>query len=465
MPSFRAPDFGVSFPALFQSSNDGTLAAVRRSDRGARDAAHKLTRLSPTEHMRRANVYMTNRAFTEAREHWQALINSYPNDPRVPEALLGMGRSYSQARDYSDAYATFDQLARTYSSTKEGREGLNFSAAALLRMGRPADAVARYIEYVDRVPNGERIDTAYLNVIDTYREAGLPEQAIAWVARARQRFLGTPTESNAIFGRLRLDVAEGDWRHAVATADELSRRGFQKGVLTTPAEVAYLRAFSLERMGNRREAFNAYLAIPDSPDSYYGWLASERLAGLSDTHNQNVIKERTARVNSQIDSASELYPAPYRPTLLRAAKSRGLDPRFILAVIRQESVFRPQAKSPAGARGLLQLTIDAAQKYAAGARINNLSERDLYRPETSITVGAEYIGELARMFPNMLEAVAASYNGGEDNVARWVKRARHKDPGVLTAEIGFDETKTYVQRVMSNYRAYRQLYSADLVRR
>jgi len=128
-------------------------------------------------------------------------------------------------------------------------------------------------------------------------------------------------------------------------------------------------------------------------------------------------------------------------------------------------VFRPTAKSPAGARGLLQLTIDAARRYAPGAGLNALRENELYRPETSILVGGEYLADLARMFPNMLEAVAASYNGGEDNVARWVKRAKHKDPGVFTAEIGFEETKSYVQKVMANYRAYRQLYTADLIRK
>jgi len=69
------------------------------------------------------------------------------------------------------------------------------------------------------------------------------------------------------------------------------------------------------------------------------------------------------------------------------------------------------------------------------------------------------------MFPQLPEAVAASYNGGEDNVARWVKRSKHKDSGVFTAEIGFDETKGYVQKDMANYRCYCQLYTADLMRR
>src|SRR6185503_4313895 len=132
--------------------------------------------------------------------------------------------------------------------------------------------------------------------------------------------------------------------------------------------------------------------------------------------------------------------------ILSAAKSRKLDPRFILALIKQESVFRPTAKSPAGARGLLQLTIDAAQKYAAHAGYNSVQENQLYQPETSIRLGSEYLAELSNMFPDLLEAVAASYNGGEDNVARWVKRAKQKDPGVFTSEVGFDETKGYVQK-------------------
>jgi soluble lytic murein transglycosylase len=137
----------------------------------------------------------------------------------------------------------------------------------------------------------------------------------------------------------------------------------------------------------------------------------------------------------------------------------------VLALIKQESVFRPQAKSPAGARGLLQLTIDAAQKYAAHAGMAPVEENQLYQPETSIRLGSEYLAELATMFPNLPEAIAASYNGGEDNVARWVRRAKQKDPGVFTAEIGFDETKAYVQKVMNNYRVYQQLYTTDLKRK
>lgn len=448
-----------------QSASETTLAAVRRSDAADRDAKGNLKRLAPAEHMRRAAVYLSVRAFAEARAHWQTLIDNYPQDPRVPEAMLGIGRSYFLSKDYQPGYAIFNQIVQNYNGTKESREALNFSAASLLRMGRFAESADRYAEYVDRYQNGERIDTAHLNVIDTLREANKPAEALQWVARTRQRFAGTAVETNAMFAELRLYIAEDRWSDAVNIADQLLKRSFSKAVLTSPAEVAYLKAFSLEKAGRKNEAFNAYLSVPDSIESYYGWLATQRLDDLAGSSRAQIVSQREERVNSAMDSVAELYPAPYRQAILNATKSRKLDPRFILALIRQESVFKPLAKSPAGARGLLQLTMDAAQKYGPGAGLNALRENQLYQPETSITVGAEYIEHLTKLFPQMLEPVAASYNGGEDNVARWLERAGRPDPGVFTAEVGFDETKGYVQKVMSNYRVYKRLYTADLIRK
>lgn len=415
--------------------------------------------------MRRAAIYLSVRAFAEARAHWQTLIDNYPQDPRVPEALLGIGRSYFLGKVYQDGYVVFNQLAQQYNGTKEGREALNFSAASLLRMGKFSEAAARYAEYVDRFPSGERIDTAHLNVIDTLREANKPAEALQWVTRTRQRFAGTAVETNAMFAALRLYVAENQWNDAVNMAEQLLKRSFPKAVMTSPSEVAYLKAYSLEHAGRKNEAFTAYLTVPDSIESYYGWLATQRLEALAGSSRAEIVAKREERVNTAIDSVADTYPAPYRQAILSAAKSRKLDPRFILALIRQESVFKPSAKSPAGARGLLQLTMDAAQKYGPGAGLNALRENQLYQPETSITVGAEYIEHLTSLFPHMLEPVAASYNGGEDNVARWLERSKRTDPGVFTAEVGFDETKDYVQKVMSNYRVYRQLYTADLIRK
>jgi soluble lytic murein transglycosylase-like protein/TolA-binding protein len=445
-----------------QAQGDDTLGTVRRLDRTGRAPDGKPAQLPAQEHLRRAGVYMTNRAFSEAREHFNAVIERYPSDPLVSSALYGLGRSYFQDRRYQESIPFFERLTREFAETKDGREGLYSLASAYLRMGQANEAATHYHNYTEKYPQGERIEAAYLNVVDSLREAGQPEDSINWIARTRVRFPNTATDKNALFARLRLDIAASDWAHALEAINQLLPSPSPAGVMTNGDELLYLRALSLERLGRRDEAFNSYLAVNDKPDSYYGWLATERLTSLADTQRRSLLTARANRIRGQVSSVSSQYPAPYREIIVREANKRGLDPRLLLAIMKQESGFRPRAKSIAAARGLLQLTIDTALKYAARAGFNNIREDDLYRPEVNIAIACEYLAELKRLFPDLPEAVAASYNGGEDNAARWLKRSAHRDPAIFAAEVGFSETKGYVFKVISNYRAYQMLYTEDL---
>jgi soluble lytic murein transglycosylase len=452
--------------AYSQSTSDASLNAVRVSDRADRSANGKLASdITPAEHMRRAGIYLVNRAFASAREHWQAVLDNYPNDPNVPPALYGMARSYYVERRYEEARQIYERLARNYPDTKEGREGSNFAASSLLRMGRGAEAAVRYAEYIEKYPNGERLDTAHLNIIDGYRESGQPQNAIVWIDRTRARFAGTVVETNAIFARLRLDIAVADWRHAVQTADELLQKPLTTASNTSADEVLYLKAHSLEREGRTQDAVRTYLMIPESINSYYGGQATKRLTAINDSTAHQRAAERSQSVQAAVARSATDYPAPFRFQVVSEARKRGLDPRLVLAIMKQESAFKPNAKSPSAARGLLQLTIDAAQKYAKRAGIKLPTDDSLYQPATNIAVGSEYLSELSRMFAGLPEAMAASYNGGEDNVARWLGRTNQNDEGVFAAEVGFTESKNYVFKVMSYYRAYQQLYDSNLNRR
>jgi len=205
--------------------------------------------------------------------------------------------------------------------------------------------------------------------------------------------------------------------------------------------------------------------MPDNVTSYYGGLATNRLAAINDSAAHQKAAERWQTVQAALAAAAADYPAPYRFQVVSEAKKRGLDPRLVLAIMKQESAFKPNAKSPSAARGLLQLTIDAAQKYATRAGLKQITDDSLYQPATNIAVGSEYLSELSRMLAGLPEEIAASYSGGEDNVARWLGRLNQNDEGVFAAEVGFTESKNYVFKVMSYYRAYRQLYTADLRRR
>src|SRR4029453_13906218 len=121
--------------------------------------------------------------------------------------------------------------------------------------------------------------------------------------------------------------------------------------------------------------------------------------------------------------------------------------------------------SPAGARGLLQLVYDTAIKYDEKAGYPKLQPDQLYSPSVNIAVGATYIAGLKSQFGGLYEAIAASYNGGEDNAARWLNRSKPKDAGIFTSEIGFAETKNYVFKVMNKYRTYKAIYDENLNRR
>ena len=160
-----------------------------------------------------------------------------------------------------------------------------------------------------------------------------------------------------------------------------------------------------------------------------------------------------------------LYPAPYADALIKHAPSRNVDPRFLLAIMRQESRFRPDVKSYAAARGLMQFISTTAARVAAELGLESFRQDDLYDPSTSILFGAHYTGNLFKLFPNQPAAVAASYNGGEDNVQRWMARSKSDQPDRYIPEIIFGQSKDYVYRVMANYRMYQALYDENLKRR
>jgi TolA-binding protein len=120
LSAIPAPQRAETHRRAKQAASETALAAVRRSDAADRDAKGNLKKLAPAEHMRRAAIYLSVRAFAEARAHWQTLIDNYPQDPRVPEALLGIGRSYFLEQGLSGrGIVIFNQLSRT--TADEGR--------------------------------------------------------------------------------------------------------------------------------------------------------------------------------------------------------------------------------------------------------------------------------------------------------------------------------------------------------
>lgn len=157
------------------------------------------------------------------------------------------------------------------------------------------------------------------------------------------------------------------------------------------------------------------------------------------------------------ETAEIFYPMPFRDSLARHAKSRSVDPRFVLSIARQESSYNPRVKSNAAARGLMQFISDTSGQIAAQLRLRDFEQSDLYNADTAIMFGSQYMKNLFEEFGSP-QAVAASYNGSEVSVRRWIARAKSQEVDRFVVEVLKRETKDYVFKVTSHYLAYRKIY-------
>jgi soluble lytic murein transglycosylase len=145
------------------------------------------------------------------------------------------------------------------------------------------------------------------------------------------------------------------------------------------------------------------------------------------------------------------YPFAYRTEIEQQARAFGLDPLFVAAVIRQESGFRPQARSAAGAMGLMQLMPTTARWAAPQMGFRGFKDDQLLDPAVNIRIGCWYLNYLFQRFRDPAKVLAA-YNGGEGNVKFW---------GTLEGEHlawAYPETQTYVTQCLRAYRRYHELY-------
>ena len=647
--------------------DDYALSGVRGLDlidSGSAEAAQKQApQLAESEHLRRAAIYTFNRDFAGARLHYLAIIAADAQSPNVPDALFQIGRGYAQDAQFDEAVNYFQRIVTQFPDNPNAREALSSLASAYLRGKRSNEAVNTFRQLIERYPSAPNPERYYLNLIDALREAGRDDEALEWVRLTRDKFKGQ-TAALALFAQARIHLSQSSWEAALADLDALRNEpdtgGMRAAGGTTPIEIVFLRAYTLEQMGRMEDAVGIYLSLPDGRSEYYGGRATRRLRALmNDARAKGIIQSRfeslradaqqalqsgqaeRARVsaqnalrltedatataqlldiarrayaalpaynripsfrllpvgrqevitaaapresslasshqtladellflglydegapelavaenafgnsnakvetkpatNGEPDKTSEqqrsveqqrpsesqrpiepprpaapaalssdaaytlavifkrgdnadhairfaeplwkkapadyllelaprelvelLYPAPYAAALREYAPPRGVDPRFVLAIMRQESRFRADAKSVSAARGLLQFIPTTSNRIAAQLGIQNFRQDDLYNPRIAVLFGSEYMGNLFKLFLDMPQAVAASYNGGEDNLARWVGRARSNDPDRYVIEIGYTQSKDYVFKVLPNYWTYQKLYNDQL---
>ena len=149
------------------------------------------------------------------------------------------------------------------------------------------------------------------------------------------------------------------------------------------------------------------------------------------------------------------YPMPWRSIVdeHRADLPRAL----VYATMRQESGFRPEVISRAGAVGLMQLMPEIAAKLAG----KPVTRYMLRVPETNIALGLEEMAALAAEFNHVYPLSIAAYNAGKSRVKRWLKESKRMELDRFVERIPFNETRNYVRRVTTHYARYSYLDDPD----
>jgi soluble lytic murein transglycosylase len=153
-----------------------------------------------------------------------------------------------------------------------------------------------------------------------------------------------------------------------------------------------------------------------------------------------------------------VYPLPFRDIIMAQAGEQHLDPFLVAGLIRQESMFDPDAFSRAGAVGLMQVMPGTGRDLARTVGVTRFDTAMLENPEVNATLGTIFLSDLMKQNKGRVAPVLAAYNAGPARLARWIKFPEYADDEAFAERIPFDETRDYVRVVQLNAHMYAALY-------
>jgi len=227
----------------------------------------------------------------------------------------------------------------------------------------------------------------------------------------------------------------------------------------TPAELAnierlpaFLRArelLALRRPADARREWNHAIERLDTP----ALLRAAKLADAWGWHDRAIATAARARYWDDLELR---FPLAHQQQVLREARRQRVNPAWAFAIIRQESAFTPDARSHAGALGLMQLLPRTARSMARSMRLRRPRYRDLLDSDTNIRLGIRYLKQVRDRYDGHPVLATAAYNAGGRNVRRWLPVAGNVPADVWIETVPFRETRDYLQRVLTYTVIYEQ---------
>jgi soluble lytic murein transglycosylase len=389
-------------------------------------------------------------------------IDALLADPAVPidtaELLDGFARLARNAP--REALTRFDVLLRTRLKSPAAVS----QAALALALGLAWDRDPEALTYFARVAS-----------------ADLTDDALEWLVRAALWKRDWNTARNGIASMSAERQSDAAWRYWTGRAAEATgeRMVAEERYGSLAPDDNYYSAMAAARLG---EPVQPHVERLPADNSAIGRIAREApfvrahelllcglrpLATLEWRAGYATLKEpqkpqavhlaarwglydvavATATSQGVFNDYELLYPRPFRSEVNAAVELTRVDEPVLYGVLRQESLFRPDATSVAGALGVAQLGPSTAEITASRWQLPRPSRADLYDPETSIRLGAARLTTLLDKYGGQLPVALAAYNAGERAAERWLPEGP-MDSDVWIENIPYNETRAYVRRVL-----------------
>ncbi|WP_437671300.1 transglycosylase SLT domain-containing protein [Sorangium sp. So ce131] len=446
-------------------------------------------------HHRRATALYRARDYEGAVQAF--LKGAATPSARQAEQLHLAARALSRLRREGEAIERHLSVARRFRKTRWGELSSLLAARLLMQVGRYPEAVAQYGRFLAAYPRSEERDDAVyeraLAMLSTGGAAGA-RQALELRARGERAPEAARLRELAGLAALRGGDREGAARiwtqvmrdqplswGALLARSRLAAIGAPAPPLLVPASLR--DAPPLDVKLPPAAALLASMGLDGDAESYLAENERDATAAYAGQESEALCRmygmlspaKRRYRVGTQAISAAALerapsqadrwawecvYPAPYLGEVRALEAQHGLPKGLVHALMRQESAFDPVVVSPASAVGLMQLMPATAMKAASELSLG-LDLGQLKSAPVNLRLGGYYIGKLLRTFEGSLPLATAAYNAGPKAVSHWLEGGIDRDTDVWVARIPYEETRTYVGRVLANLARYQWLDGGD----
>jgi peptidoglycan lytic transglycosylase len=382
-----------------------------------------------------------------------------PSTAVEDEALLAGWTRYAR-RDRDLAMRRFDAFTRARGFTETTASRYALALALALSWDRKPEA----LRYFDRVAAADLDDYAlewearasiwnsdWRRLANTIAAMSDTQRGLTrwryWAARAAEH-----NDDAKLARQLYESTLPDDNYYSVAAASRLGQTFAPHPEKPVIDEVQLKQIEQLPALVRARELFRSEMRDLANQEWAYGYdllpqssrPQAVQLASRWGWHDQAITTAAQLRL---FNDYTLLYPQPFDREVRTASELSKLPRELIYSVMRQESLYRTDAVSSAGAQGLLQLMPDTARRTARTWKQPKPAEDALFDPNVAITLGAAHLRTLLDRFGGQTVVALAAYNGGPNAAARWIP-LQPVEADVWIENIPYNETRSYVQRIL-----------------